>query len=55
MSEILASIRPDELGSPWPELGRFPGAFTDEDHMGHLHLGWSANGATAPTTSEPQS
>ena len=35
-----ASLRPDELGSPWPELSRFPGAFADADHVDHLHLGW---------------
>ncbi|MDP1806325.1 MAG: hypothetical protein Q8K72_14220 [Acidimicrobiales bacterium] len=34
------SIRPDELGSPWPDLGVFPGTFTDADHAGHLHLGY---------------
>ena len=34
------SLRPDELGSPWPELAQFPGAFSDADHAGHLHLGW---------------
>ena len=37
------SLRPDELGSPWPDLAQFPGAFSDEDHTGHLHLGWRAN------------
>ena len=47
-----ASIRPDELGSPWPELGHFPGAFTDADHLGHLHLGWSQNPATVPTVDQ---
>jgi hypothetical protein len=35
-----SSLRPDELGSPWPELAQFPGAFSDADHAGHLHLGW---------------
>ena len=34
------AVRPDELGSPWPELAQFPGAFSDADHAGHLHLGW---------------
>ena len=33
-------LRPDEFGSPWPELGTFPGAFSDAGHQGHLHLGW---------------
>jgi hypothetical protein len=37
------SLRPDELGSPWPELAQFPGAFSDADHAGHLHLGWRSN------------
>lgn len=41
-----ASLRPDELGSPWPELAQFPGAFSDADHAGHLHLGWRAGSAT---------
>lgn len=34
------SLRPDELGSPWPEMSQFAGAFTDGDHQDHLHLGW---------------
>jgi predicted nucleic acid-binding Zn-ribbon protein len=38
-------LRPDEFGSPWPELVTFPGAFSDAGHQGHLHLGWRA---TAP-------
>jgi hypothetical protein len=33
-------LRPDELGSPWSDLTAFPGAFTDEDHQTHLHLGY---------------
>ncbi len=37
------SFRPDELGSPWPDLAQFPGAFSDADHTGHLHLGWRSN------------
>jgi len=37
-------LRPDELGSPWPELGTFPGAFSDAGHQDHLHLGWRAAG-----------
>ncbi|MDQ4069889.1 MAG: lytic transglycosylase domain-containing protein, partial [Actinomycetota bacterium] len=37
-----SSLRPDELGSPWPQLSQFPGAFSDADHLGHLHLGWRA-------------
>ncbi|MDQ4096994.1 MAG: hypothetical protein M3144_03875, partial [Actinomycetota bacterium] len=37
------SVRPDELGLPWPDLAHFPGAFSDADHAGHLHLGWRSN------------
>ncbi|MCA1571826.1 MAG: hypothetical protein ABR540_13500 [Acidimicrobiales bacterium] len=37
---IDGRLRPDEVGSPWPELSRFPGAFSDDDHTNHLHLGW---------------
>jgi hypothetical protein len=39
------ALRPDELGSPWPELGQFPGAFSDADHTDHLHLGWRPKAA----------
>jgi hypothetical protein len=41
--EILTSspsLRPDQLGSPWLELTTFQGAFSDDDHTDHLHLGW---------------
>ncbi|MGH9265845.1 MAG: hypothetical protein ACRD1D_14245, partial [Acidimicrobiales bacterium] len=34
------SLRPDEFGSPWPDLAMFPGGFTDADHQDHLHVGW---------------
>jgi hypothetical protein len=43
---LLASsppLRPDEVGSPWSDLTAFKGAFTDEDHLTHLHLGYGAN------------
>jgi hypothetical protein len=36
------AIRPSEFGSPWAELGSFPGAFSDGDHQDHLHVGWRA-------------
>lgn len=34
-------LRPDEFGSPWPDLARLPGGFSDDDHRDHLHIGWS--------------
>ena len=35
-----SSLGPDEFGSPWPELVRWPGGFSDDGHQNHLHLGW---------------
>jgi hypothetical protein len=35
-------LQPDELGSPWPGLSQFPGAFSDAGHQDHLHIGWSS-------------
>jgi hypothetical protein len=46
------ALRPDELGSPWPELEQFAGAFSDADHAGHLHLGWRAGYPIFPTDHE---
>lgn len=34
-------IRPDEFGSPWVELSRFAGTFSDNAHGDHLHFGWA--------------
>jgi hypothetical protein len=42
---ILASppsLRPDELGSPWPGLSQFAGAFSDAAHQNHLHVGFDS-------------
>jgi hypothetical protein len=53
--EILTSspsLRPDQLGSPWLELTTFPGAFSDDDHTEHIHLGWSA--ASVPSAPSPR-
>jgi hypothetical protein len=44
--QILGSappLRPDELGSPWSDLERYPGAFADADHTDHVHAGWRAS------------
>jgi len=44
--QILQSappLRPDELGSPWPDLEKYPGAFSDADHATHIHAGWRAS------------
>jgi hypothetical protein len=34
-------LRPDELGSPFAEFEGLPGAFTNADHMDHIHIGWN--------------
>lgn len=36
-------LRPEEFGSPWSELSRFPGAFSDAGHQGHLHIAWRSD------------
>jgi len=33
-------LKPDEIGSPFPEFNGLPGAFSDADHQDHLHIGW---------------
>lgn len=38
--DLDGDLRPRELGNPWPGLSPLPGAFTDDDHLGHLHVGW---------------
>jgi hypothetical protein len=53
---ILASgppLRPDELGSPWTSLTEFAGAFSDDDHADHLHLGWRANNPELHQVKDP--
>lgn len=39
---LPAGLRPTEVGLPWVELEGLPGAFADEDHQDHLHLGYHA-------------
>ena len=34
------ALQPDEFGSPWAALSKFPGAFSDAGHQDHLHIGW---------------
>ena len=38
LQELAPSIRPDEIGSPFPIAG--PGYFTDSGHQDHLHVGF---------------
>ena len=33
--------RPSQVGFPWQDLTNRPGAFSDADHLTHLHMGWS--------------
>lgn len=41
LSTLPASLRPDEIGSPFPKLSSLAGFFSDADHQDHIHLGWS--------------
>lgn len=38
---IEGPLRPDEVGSPWPELTRLAVAIAGGDYADRLHLGWS--------------
>jgi len=40
LASLPAPLRPDEIGSPFPELGGLPGLFSDADHQDHIHLGF---------------
>jgi hypothetical protein len=39
LQELDASIRPDEVGTPWAISG--PGYYTDANHESHVHIGFS--------------
>ena len=44
VEELLAApapLRPDEVGSPFPDFDA-PGAFSDSAHHDHLHIGFAA-------------
>jgi len=40
LASLPAPRRPDEIGSPFADLDRLPGLFSDADHQDHLHLGF---------------
>ena len=40
VATLPGELRPDEVGTPFPELDRLPGFFSDEAHADHLHLGY---------------
>jgi hypothetical protein len=39
-AKLPPELRPDEIGTPFPELDRLPGFFSDDAHADHLHLGY---------------
>lgn len=52
---LSGRLRPDEVGSPFPQFDAVPGWFSDSAHADHLHLGYgpapasaAASSATAP-------
>jgi hypothetical protein len=40
LASLPAPLRPDEIGSPFPDLSSLPGLFSDADHQDHVHLGF---------------
>ncbi len=42
IATLPGELRPDEVGTPFAELERLPGFFSDEAHADHLHLGYDA-------------
>jgi cell wall-associated NlpC family hydrolase len=54
LQELDASIRPDEVGTPWAISG--PGYYTDASHQSHVHIGFSRERGDdwePPATAEP--
>lgn len=39
-AKLPPELRPDEVGTPFAELDRLPGFFSDDAHADHLHLGY---------------
>ena len=39
LSSLEPDLRPDEIGSPWPDLEGIPGNFHDAAHLDHIHAG----------------
>ena len=50
LDTLSGPLRPDEVGSPWPDLSHRPGHFSDTAHADHIHVGYAARpgAATAP-------
>ncbi len=40
LATLQGPLRPDEVGSPWPEFEALSGHFSDSAHRGHVHFGW---------------
>ena len=40
LASLQGPLRPDEVGSPFPEFNPIPGWFHDADHHDHLHIGY---------------
>ena len=35
---VTSSLRPDQVGSPWPQFDPLAGFFSDAGHQGHIHV-----------------
>ncbi len=40
LATLQGPLRPDEVGSPWPQYEALPGHFSDSGHHDHIHFGW---------------
>jgi hypothetical protein len=40
LATLSGPLRPDEVGSPFPEFADQPGHFHDQAHLDHIHLGY---------------
>lgn len=47
---LSGPLRPDEVGSPFPQFEAVPGWFSDSAHADHLHLGYGPAPASAATS-----
>lgn len=43
LTGIESLLRPPEVGHPFGDIS-FPGGFTDDDHLGHIHIGYEHEG-----------
>ena len=43
IDRLSGPLRPSEVGSPFKEFAGQPMYFTDEGHLGHIHIGYNSD------------